>query len=85
MSAGNNNTCAMQEDEMTECAGCSYPLCSKECGEGKLHRQECDVLARGEGGGQVGGRIIGVLRLLGVREKGGGVWEQIGSLVGSLV
>ena len=39
------------------------------------------MLARGEAGGQLGGQIIGVLRILGVREQGGEVWEQIGDLV----
>ena len=74
----------MQEDEITSCPGCSYPLCSKECGEGKLHRQECHILGREEGGELVGGRIIGVLRLLGVKGQGGAVWDQIGSQVDTL-
>ena len=59
---------------------CSYPLCSKECGEGTLHGQECEVLAKKEVGGQLGGLIIEVIRLLNVREHGGRVWDQIGGL-----
>ena len=75
---------AMQDDSIVSCPVCSYPMCSKECGEGKIHRQECRVLGRGGGGELVGGRIIGVLRLCGVREQGGAVWDQIGGQVGSL-
>ena len=74
----------MQDDSIASCPGCSYPVCSQECGEGKIHRQECRVLGRGGGGELVGGRIIGVLRLCGVREQGGAVWDQIGGQVGSL-
>ena len=39
------------------------------------------MLARGEAGGQLGGQIIGVLRILGIKEQGGEVWEKIGGLV----
>ena len=69
----------MQEDDFVTCVFCGYNLCSHECGEGELHREECEVLARGERGVQVGYRVIGILRLLGVR--GSHRWEEIGDLV----
>ena len=43
------------------------------------------MLARGEAGGQLGGQIIGVLRILGIREQGGEVWEKLGVLIGNFV
>ena len=38
------------------------------------------MLAKKEVGGQLGGLIIEVIRLLNVREHGGRVWDQIGGL-----
>jgi len=67
------------EDDAVSCALCGSSLCSPECGDSELHRDECKVLARGEKEVQVGYRVIGVLRLLGLR--GSQTWKQIDSLM----
>ena len=69
----------MEDDDCVTCEVCGYNLCSQECGEGELHREECKVLARGERGAQVGYRVIGILRLLGARR--GNRWKEIGDIV----
>jgi len=69
----------LEDDDCVTCEVCGYNLCSQECGEGELHREECKVLARGERGAQVGYRVIGILRLLGARR--GNRWKEIDSLL----
>ena len=38
------------------------------------------MLARGQAGGQVGGHIVGLLRIIKIRSLGGAVWKQIGDV-----
>ena len=45
---------------------------------GEDHSEECGVLQGVQGGEGVSYQIVGVLRLLGVRDRDAELWERIG-------
>jgi len=63
------------------CPGCGAPLCQQDCSNSEqLHEEvECQLLSRlGEAGRH---KVLGVLRLLMLRDQGGNVWQQIDQLM----
>ena len=69
------NQSLSKEDEASGCSRCSHLICSQECEQESRHNVECSQLARLEGEHH---RVVGLLRLLRLRENGGDIWEQIG-------
>jgi len=65
----------------SECEGCGAPLCKQDCSNaGRQHQiEECQLLSRiGDHGRQ---KVVGVLRLLLLRDQGSDVWQQIDMLM----